>query len=286
MSLINSYSFTRLNSLTSSHQTIERPPLYLPDARYVKAITLGFNNFASDLLWFGTLDYFGRQFESSGDYKFLAARCELVTQLDPKGQEVYEFCTTLLSWVAKQPEKAYVIISRAIQNRPLYWRNYYLRGFISWYFLEDNKSAAQDMRQAATMPSAPSFLNSLASKLMMANKEPETAIQFLKSAMAREQNSQAKIALREKLLNAYVSRDISLLNTQLRLYEQKMGRKAQNLQELVREKMLRFIPRDPNGDAYILDSESYQSTSVSFGIGLTFAGKTARTGIARREFNQ
>ena len=144
----------------------EQEPLYLPAIEKVKLVTLGFDNLASDLLWFNTINYFGKQIQAHKDFRWLSHMCSLVTDLDPKAVHVFEFCSTMLSWVAKQPKESEQLLSKAIDKKPEYWRYLSLRGFTRWYSLEDKTSALADLSQASKLPEAPHSLASIAYILM------------------------------------------------------------------------------------------------------------------------
>src|SRR5438132_1473784 len=92
----------RLTDLRPAAES-EHPPLYLPQADTVRLVTLGFNSFAADLLWFSTINYFGKEFHEKGKFEWFAHRCRLVTDLHPKSEDRFEFCATLLAWIARQP---------------------------------------------------------------------------------------------------------------------------------------------------------------------------------------
>ena len=127
------------NSHAEATQKLERQleePLYLPDARYIRLITLGFDNFVSDILWFQTVNYFGKQYLGGKDYRWLDSMCTLVTTLNANAMHVYDFCGTLLAWMAKDATASNRILTRGIESHPNHWRFRYLRGFNKWYFFE------------------------------------------------------------------------------------------------------------------------------------------------------
>lgn len=278
------YSKEKLRAFERSNHVffLDLPPLYLPQLRYVKLITLGFNNLASDLLWFNTLNYFGKRFQAGRDYKWLSNNCDLVTSLNPSALDAIEFCAMLLSWSAKEPEKSNEILTSAIKNHPLAWRYRYLRGFNYWYFLEDRTAAGEDLLAASTLPDAPVFLASLASRLLASDQDPEIAVLFLENVIRNTKDNSAKAALTEKLKLAYVSVDIKRLTKLLLIYQDKFGQKANSLQSLKDSGLISTIPKDPFGDPYFLD-ESGIIKSTSGKTGLIFGGKTAKTGIFSQE---
>jgi len=270
------------NNLRKHHVEKERPPLYLPEAKYVKLTTLGFNNLASDILWFNTISYFGKQYLAGKDFKWLSHMCELVTKLDERSVDQFEFCGNLLSWMAKDPISSNKLLDRAIATHPESWRFPYMRGFNYWYFLEDNEKAREDMILASKRPNAPAFLTSLASRLISNTQDPRVAIEFLKRSLNRADDKNVKKAIEEKLKQAYLSLHTSLLEKALSKFEKKTKKPASSLEELVEAGFLRFIPEDPFGGNYYLEEGKIKNSSKE--KGLEFFGKTAKTGIFADKF--
>lgn len=257
-------------------------PLSLPEVKYVRLITLGYNNLFGNILWFSTLDYFGKHLAGDRDYPWLGHMCSLVTSLDSRARHVYEFCSTLLSWVAREPQLSEELLTKAISSEPDYWRYYYLRGFMYWYFLDQPENAKTDLSKAASLPNAPPFLASIASRMMVSNDSPDTAIRFLQDLIANTSDKHAKKALGSHLKKAYISRDLRVLENLTLRYREQTGMLVTSLQDLVQAEMLSKIPKDPYGKEYYLDSASGEIKAGSGKKGLEFYGKTSKTGLASK----
>jgi hypothetical protein len=268
------------NSLLMNQEVV---PLYLPKLEAVKKITLGYEHFASSLLWFTTLHYFGSQFEAKKSMPWFGHMCELVTELDPRARHVFEFCGTLLSWIAREPKRCIQLLTKGIENDPEHWRYYYLRGFTYWYFLEDMERARHDLVYASKIKEAPLFLSSLAARLISTHDDIGNAISFLKASIENTEDLNAKAALEERLQLAYVSNDIRRLMRLIQNYEGVYQKKPESLLRLVEEGYLSEVPLDPFGEAYLYDSNSGEIVSTQGKKGLHFAGKTAKTGFAKKE---
>lgn len=257
----------------------ERPPLYLPSAKYVKMITLGYQDLAADLLWFSTVNYFGKQYLEKKDFNWLYHRCDLVTKLDPHADHVYEFCATLLSWVARRPDQSTAILDRAVQARPDAWRFHYLRGFNYWYFDQDFDRAREELTTAARLPGAPPFLASLASRLMVRSNDIDNAVNFITDMVQHAKDPSAKEALTDKLKRAYISRNERLISQAAAQFQEQFGRKPADINELVGAHLLAQIPPDNFGGTYRLNQNTGEPETTSGEKGLEFYGKTAETGI-------
>ena len=277
-----SWSKTSLRTVENINKQLflELPPLYLPEAKYVRLITLGFNNVVSDILWFNTLSYFGKQFHAGKDYKWLSNMCDLVTTLNPRASHSIEFCATMLSWSAKDPEKSNLILARAINDHPQIWRYRYLRAFNYWYFLENRQLARQDLLAAAKLPNAPAFLASMASRLVATDQDPHLAVEFLKEIISKSNDENAKKTLAEKLNMATITLNISSLNIAIEYFEKQKGYRPKHLDELVQNGIVTFIPKDAWGGTFYLDETTGEIKTTSGKKGLAFGGKTAKTGIA------
>jgi tetratricopeptide (TPR) repeat protein len=285
LTLTWSKSELRLKKNQSQREEIE-VPLYLPDTKYVRLVTLGFDTFVSRILWFNTVNYFGKQYLSGNDYQWLYHNCKLVTELDENATHAFEFCGTLLSWMAQEPERSNEILTHAIQSHPETWRFRYLRGFNYWYFLSRKDLAKEDFKIASKLPNAPRILASLATRLMIAEDDPQTAIAFLRDLIENTRDENVKQALGEKLKRAFISRDKRILAKAVGIFDQMFGRKPFSLSELVEKGIINRLPVEPFGGEYLFDRETGEIRTSSGEKELQFLGKTAKTGIYRYEIKR
>jgi hypothetical protein len=177
----------------------EREALYLPDNRALNLISFGYRNVLADVLWFNTVNYFGKHFRSDHRYTWLNHMCGLVTDLDRRQRHVYEFCSLMLAWEGGDPESAAKLLDKALVSESEYWRYYYLRGIIEAYFLKADERAQNDFRAGATKRGAPPFLARLAAKKLMDLNNPETAVSFLEELIAGASDPNQKQALIRQL---------------------------------------------------------------------------------------
>lgn len=261
----------------TQNSAIELPPLYLPQAQSIKAVTLGFDNFVSDVLWFNTLNYFGAQREQKKGLDWLGHMCDLVTSLDQHALPVYEFCGALLAWVANEPDKSNEILLRGAQALPTAWRLRYLRGFNYWYFIQNYDQASNELKLAAEVPGAPPFLASLASRLLSSHEDPATAVAFLKDLLKNTTNSDARTALLEQLRRGQLSLDLHKLRKAVDYYRTQNGSNPTSAQDLVTKGIIRDLPRDPFGGEYIIDPTTGEVSTTSNEKGLEFSGNTAES---------
>lgn len=277
-----SQSRERLEQIPEPVISAEEPPIFLPDVHRIKLLTLGFDGPASKLLWFQTINYFGRELGTRRDFRWLGEMCELVTTLDPHARHAVEFCATLLSWVAQSPQDAAKILDAAVEAEPDYWRYRYLRGFNSYYFLHDFESAKSDFTVAGKLPGTPPHVMSLASRLLADRDGPEMAIRFLEDMLSRTTDETVKKQLGSRWKRARIARDFQVLTDARKHYIETKGSAPQSVTDLVTSGILSALPQEPYKGSYFFD-EAGQPQTTSGKKPLAFDGKTSETGLAALE---
>jgi tetratricopeptide (TPR) repeat protein len=228
--------------------------LYLPTARAVRLIGFGFDNALSDLIWFNTINYFGKHYRGNRDYRWLGQMCNLVTDLNPKVTDIYEFCSSMLAWEAGDPKSGIEILSRAVEHNPNQWLYRYLRGFFYFYFLNQNEAATADFIAASKLPDAHPIVKALAARGLALN-DPQTAIDFLTLTLKRSTDPSERKALTERLQQAIFERDIGTIEAALTVYRTTHGNPPRSLEELALSTATPLPKNNPWGEPYQLDSE-------------------------------
>ena len=265
--LICSFSFIKIDeSYTIDRKALESETeaLYLPKKEAVEAISVGYRNFVSHIIWFNTISYFGKHYKTDGRYTWLAHMCELVTSLNTKSKHVYNFCSTMLSWEAKSPEKSISLLNKAINTNPEMWEYYYLRGFNYMYFLKDSSKAQKDFQKGATLANAPIFLTNLATKKLALLDKPEEAISFLSNMIKNSNDPTQRSALQFRLEQVVDDLNLKNLEQAAKIYKQKNGIYPKDLGVLVTEGIMQNITPDlPWGNKYYINSKTGAATSDS-----------------------
>jgi len=259
---ITTISYTNLNQLAldfTSGTEQERETLYLPSGEGLEILSFGYKNLLSDILWFNTINYFGKHFKGDRNYTWLNHMCHLVIRLNPNANHVYKFCSTMLSWEANTPERSIKIMDVAIKNHPDSWEYYYLRGFTYMFFLENEELARRDLSTGAKLPNAPPFMATLAAKKMVSH-DPNAAISFLTEMIKNSQDPSEQAVLKEKLLQIIYERDISNIKKALDIYEARKGTPAKSLDELVKAGIIGANLRSPYGKRYLLNPDTSEVT--------------------------
>lgn len=194
------FSFSKLNNTQFSASHKSQPEiLYLPSGKGLEFISFGYRNTLAHFLWFQTNNYFGKHYRGDRNYDWLAHYCKLVTRLNPKARDYYQFCGTMLSWEANKIDESITIYSNAIEAFPNDWLFYYLRGFTYAFFSHNDEKAKEDFVKSATLPNAHHFVARLASKQIAAGGNVEDAKEFLREAIEMAGDQGTKSILQNRL---------------------------------------------------------------------------------------
>ena len=171
----------------------------MPSGSGLELISFGYKNVLSHTLWFNTISYFGKHYKSDRNYEWLSHMCNLTTRLNPKMPHVYEFCSLMLAWEARDPQQSIKILDKAIEAYPLEWKFPYLRGMTYLIFLEDADAAKDDFVRSAKLPGAHRVIVKLAAKQISLRENNHTAIEFLEDMIKNSEQEWERGALIDRL---------------------------------------------------------------------------------------
>jgi hypothetical protein len=241
----------------------EEEPVYLPDVRFLRLAALGYDNALADVLWFRTIDYFGKHFRGNRIYPWLARMCDVVTDLDPRAQHVYSFAGFILPWEAQRPDDGIRMLEKGIAQFPDSWQLHYYLGFSYFFFKNDPTAALPHLRRAAELPGAHPYVTRLAAMLYSQQYGTATAREFLEDLRDNGGASGMQAVIGERLKDVELSEHVNLLEKAVETYRQRFGRDPEALEELVASGVLAALPSEPFGFGYTYDAAQRQVRSTS-----------------------
>lgn len=231
-------------------------PIYLPQARFLRPLSLGYHNVLSDILWFRTINYFGDHYYSDRTYPWLAYMCDLVTDLDPRADYVYRFAGMVLPWEANEIDQGMRLLEKGAAALPDSWQMHYWLGFSYYFFKSDYERALAHMQRAALLPGAHPTAAQLAALLHQHQYGPETTLHFLGEIARNSDNEQMREVAREHIRETQLARDVELLNGAVTEYHRRVGAYPPSTAALVEARLLTKIPSDPFGGVYVIDEQT------------------------------
>jgi hypothetical protein len=248
--------------VTSGARLERRPPpsepasqlVYLPDARLLRPLALGWSDVLADVIWFRTISYFGEHYQSDHVYPWLARMCDVVTDLDPRAEYVYRFCGLMLPWEAGEVDAGIHLLEKGIEVFPESWTLRYDLGIVRYLFQHDTARAADDMRRAAALPGAPPLVAGIAAKLEARGYDPATALQILTRMRDEATSRQTRAVFERSIADVQAAWDLERLDALVAVFRARNGRLPASLDDLVAAGLLRGVPPDAYGGVYEVDA--------------------------------
>jgi tetratricopeptide (TPR) repeat protein len=233
--------------------------LYVPSAKILKRLSLGYEGLLADIYWTRAVQYFGiRHAAGATEFKLLAPLLDIATKLDPHLVVAYDFGATFLSPDppngAGDPRAAIRLTEYGLENNPDAWHLYYNLGFIYYLDLKDYKKASAAFEKGATIPGAHPYLRVLAAQMAGHAGEPETAklLWVTTYQTSNDKDIRANAIAHIRALQVY--EDVIKLEGLIAQFRQTTGHFPATFAELPG---IRGVPKDPLGQPYKLTAEGH-----------------------------
>ncbi len=233
--------------------------LYLPSAKTVKAVSLGYNGLMADVYWTRAVQYYGRHhMADSLTYKLLPPLLDITTTLDPKLDIAYEFGAFFLSQKPPQgagsPDEGIELVKKGIRNNPDHWRLYYDLGFIYWMEKKDYKDAAQTFYAGAKIPGAQPWMWTMAGSMAQGTDDLEMARTLWNDVLKETKDPLIHSNARQRLQCIDSDENVIALQKRVDNFRERFGHPPASMRDLIETGYLRGILVDPVGNPYEIDS--------------------------------
>ena len=234
--------------------------LYLT-GKQLRRLAPGLEGLLADLYWLRTVQYYGSQrVWGGGHYELLAPLIDVVTDLDPRLEIAYRYGAVFLSEKAPvgagDPQTGVAILEKGVRNNPLNWRLRQDLGFFIYTFLDDSKRGAQVLLEAARLPGAPFWLESLAAQILYKGGDRETSRRIWKGMYDQAEEGPMKFNALAHLRYLDALDQAEALTRLVGTYEARTGHKPDSLDQLRTAGLLRADPVDPSGTPFAYDRET------------------------------
>lgn len=152
-----------LEALQSEEPSAEL--LYLPEGPYLRALALGHEQTAADLLYLWALNYYASYRPDARRGYLTAVFGGAITDLDPRFTEAYLIGALIMSLEYRRPDEALALYDKGLRAMPDNWELAYWAGWES-YSARRYLTARDYWRRAAQMPGAPPALMRLAARML------------------------------------------------------------------------------------------------------------------------
>jgi hypothetical protein len=234
----------------------ERDDVLLRSGKLVKVMSLEYAPLLADIYWTRVVQYYGnKHVRGQANLELLWPLLDITTTLDPNLLISYRFGAVFLSQAAPsgagRPDLAVQLIQRGIQANPDYWRLYEDLGFVYYFDLKNYQKASEAFLEGSKKPNAQVWMKVMAAKIA-AEGESFTASVFLwKDIYASTADPSVKKNALLHLQLLKVKEDCKQLDALADEYARRYGKRPARMSEMVQAGLLKAIPGDPLGFAYV-----------------------------------
>jgi hypothetical protein len=243
-----------LSSQVAGAMGIDRPYdfVHVPHGRGLALLAPGPKLSIANLYWLSAVQYVGDRGASRRGYEKLLPVVDLVTDLDPRHGYAYQSAGIFLS-SQRDADASDRILEKGFRQGPPWWSFPYYRAFNAVFYRQDHEDAARWAERAARTPGAPSLARDMAFTLQMKSGSRDDAVRMIEDLRATVTDENTAAALEEQHRLAVLQRDFARLDAGVARFRAERGRPPSSLDELVRERFLDAVPREPYGGRYYLD---------------------------------
>ncbi len=237
--------------------------LYMPNGKYLKAISLGHAPLLADFVYLWAIQYYS-DYNQADRYRYVEhVFGDVIAELDPEYIDPYWLGALILTTEGKDEEAGLRLLDRGFEENPSEWILPFLAGWECERFGQFDRAAAYFDR-AAKVPGAPPDLFRLKAGMTARSGDLREAIVRWQDVLHDSRNNdEARAIAARQIRTLSVRADVQDLDAAIAIYRGKNGRPPRSLDELVRAGILSALPSDPDGNAYAYDPLAGTVSSVA-----------------------
>ncbi len=238
----------------------ERDDVLLRSGKLMKVMSLEYAPLLADIYWTRVVQYYGnKHVRGQANLELLWPLLDITTTLDPNLLISYRFGAMFLSQAsptgAGRPDLAVQLIQRGIQANPDYWRLYEDLGFVYYFDLKDYQKASEAFLEGSKKPNAQLWMKVMAAKVAAEGESFETSYFLWKDIYNSTADPSVKKNALVHLQLLKVREDGKQLNGLADEYAKRFGKRPARMSEMVQAGLIRGIPGDPLGYAYVFGED-------------------------------
>ncbi len=184
---------------TSPGNTNPVPELfYFPKTDVIKNMAFGYKNLLADVFWLRSIQYIGRHLRMGGTYTYLYHIFDIVTSLDPRFINAYNFGSIMLLQLTGKSSEAIELGDKGVKNNPGNWMPSFGLGFV-YYLDKDYVHAYRYFSRANALPGMPGNYKTFAPYAMEKFASPDQSIALWKAIAKMSGNNILRLAAKNNI---------------------------------------------------------------------------------------
>jgi len=237
--------------------------LYMPNGKYLKAISLGHAPLVADVVYLWAIQYYS-DYDREDRYRYVEhVFGDVIGELDPAYTDPCWLGAIILSTEAQDVDGGLRLLDKGFERNPRAWILPFLAGW-ECDRVKRFEQAAVYFDHAAKAPGAPPELFRLKAGMTARTGNLREAIARWKDVIDDPRNDAGARAIAARQIRTLtVQADTKDLDAAIAVYRERNGRPPVRLEDLVRAGILRSLPQDPDGRAYVYDPTTAAVSSAA-----------------------
>ena len=229
------------------------PLLYLPSGKYLRVMSLGFEELAADVLYLWSIQYYGN-YDIKDRYGYLQhIYGQVITELDPHYLDPYLVGAMIMAVEARQPEMALRLLDKGVENNPGQWIVAFEAGFLCYNDLHDYRRAAYYFKKAIEVPGAHPLVRRLYAEMHNRAGDKRTSLREWSEIYRTSDDPYVRNVAWNHVHDLKVDVDVADLQDMVSRFRDRAGRAPRRLRDLVAGGVAGALPADPEGREYLYD---------------------------------
>ncbi len=247
-------------------EEVTRPLLYLPSGKYLKFVSLGFDEILSDLIYLWSIQYYS-SYHIENRYDYLERiYSNVISELDPHYLDPYLLGALIMNAEARRPEMALRLLDLGIEKNPDVWVLSFEAGFLCYNDIKDYSRAARYFEQALRAPDVHPLVRRMYAEMYNHAGDKPTSLQLWSEIFETSDDEYVSRVAWNHVHDLKVEVDLDLLSRALARYRERSGAPPPRLSALGPVDGIAGVPLDPEGNPYQYDpvrgEVSYRGTFI------------------------
>ncbi len=235
--------------------------IYIPSGKYLKIATFGYSSFLADLVYIWAIQYYS-DYTIAERYDNLDHIFSVIAELDPRYLDPYEMGAVIAVYEAKNPYLAFKVLERGLENNPEEWIFPYQAGHYAALTLKNYDLARQYYKKTMNIEGAPDIAKRLFADAAFKGTDYQAAWKNWLEVYQTADDDRIKKIASNHLYQVKSAMDITRLEEAIKEYREKYGRFPDDLDQLIRSRILDAVPKDLDEKDYIYDPETGKVESL------------------------